>query len=313
MSSEPGKLFRAEALREQATTHDFGEVLRLSPRWMRPASWALVGLLILAALFSLLGKVDTYVAGPAVVRVEGRREVTASAGGNLAEILVHPGDHVVKGEALLRLDDLAERDQLASATQEFELELLRRLDDPGGAPSPALSQLRARRDLAAAQLQGRIIRSPIAGVVGDLRLRSGERLNPGEQAATVVQESARYSVTAWLPGESRPFLHRGLPLRLELKGFPYAHIEASIDALGDEVVGPVEARRYLGQNGSDIVPLSGAVVFVHATLETEHFLADGRKQSFFDGMQATAEASLHQERILFSLIPSLRLLADASP
>ena len=73
-------------------------------------------------------------------------------------------------------------------------------------------------------------------------------------------------MVAFLPGEDRPLLKRGMPLRLEVQGYRYAYQQLTVDSVGDEVVGPAEARRYLGDEIADAVQFTGPVVKVEAHL-----------------------------------------------
>ena len=115
---------------------------------------------------------------------------------------------------------------------------------------------------------------------------------------------------ALLPGHSRPHLLSGGSLRLELDGYRYFYQKLSIESVSDEVVGPVEARRYLGADVSDSLRLEGAVVVVRARLPAATFEVDDRTYRFFDGMSGRAEAPVRSERILHALIPGLRNLWD---
>ncbi|MCI0388646.1 MAG: hypothetical protein MOB07_07745 [Acidobacteria bacterium] len=119
-------------------------------------------------------------------------------------------------------------------------------------------------------------------------------------------EDDALSVIAILPGHYRPLLKPGLPLRLELTGFRYAYQRLTIDAVGNEVIGPNEVRRFLGQEIADSLALHGSSVIVQAHLPSRKFNAHGRWHEYHDGMTATAEARLRSENILLALVPGLR-------
>lgn len=62
--------FRREAVEDYASgLRDEGEVLRLSPRWMSWTYYSLLLLIVAAAVLATVGTAETYVRGPAVVRV----------------------------------------------------------------------------------------------------------------------------------------------------------------------------------------------------------------------------------------------------
>jgi membrane fusion protein (multidrug efflux system) len=145
-------------------------------------------------------------------------------------------------------------------------------------------------------------------VVSDVRIHAGRQLNPGEAILSLVGEDARFSVVAMLPGHHRPLLRPGMPLRLELAGYRYAYQDVTIDRVGDEVVGPNEVRRFLGEEVADVIPVAGPVVLVEASLEGRSFRVEGKTYNYFDGMQATAEARVRYESILVTFVPALKVI-----
>lgn len=150
------------------------------------------------------------------------------------------------------------------------------------------------------------MRAPTAGVVSDVRIRRGQHLAAGDVVASIVGDAARLVVTAMLPGELRPMLHAGSPLRLELQGFPYEYEELAIDSVGDELVGPAEVRRYLGPGLNESVDVKGTVVIVKATLPSRFFEVDGQRLTYFYGMLGFEQARVRAERILSVAIPGLK-------
>src|SRR5262249_1794166 len=120
---------------------------------------------------------------------------------------------------------------------------------------------------------------------------------------------ARAQVAVLLPGQYRPLLARGLPLRLELQGYPYSYQRLAVRTVGDEVVGPEEARRYLGRGIADAAPIEGPVVLAFADLPSPTSAADGRRYRFHDGMWGRAEVRVRSERILEAMVPGFKALS----
>lgn len=299
-------VFRAEALEYRARGRAEGRVLRFDPAWTGQTYWLLVAAGLAAALWALLGRVDEYAVGSAVVRMEGRVDVTSPVAGTVDTVAVVPGQRVAAGDVLAALHDAREVAELARIEAEFEEQLVRLLHAPGDVDvRSALVPLRAQRDLARARVEERRVRAPRAGVVGDVRVRPGQQVQPGDLVATLAGPDARFRVVALLPGQYRPLLRRGMPLRLEVQGYALAWQEVVIDALGDEVIGPVEARRYLGPVADTLAP-SGPVVLVEARLPGRRFVAGGRTLAYHEGMAARAEVSVRSESILAMLVPGLR-------
>lgn len=302
-----GRLYRQEALQEHARPRLEGEVLRIAPGWTRWAYWMLLMVLATALLFCVVGTVHDYASGPAIMRVEGKVDVTGELLGLVTAVEVEPGQSVTAGQVLARLHAQDEDAALERLQREFELQLVRLLRDPGDqAARQSLTSLRAEKELAQTRRESRVIRAPRAGLVTDLRVRPGQYLQPGESVATLVGDGARVSLVALLPGSSRPFLHPGKPLRVELEGFEYEYRELLIDSVSDQILGPNEVRRYLGREISDALTLGGPQVLVRASLPSSTFVRKGQTFNYFDGMVARAEARLQEESILVMLIPGLK-------
>ncbi len=302
-------IFREEALRYHGEYRSAGAVLRISPGWVSWFYWLLVLVLVSGGLYAIFGTVHEYATGPAVVRIEGRVDVTARTAGTVSEVLVKPGQRVGQGDLLVGFYLAPEGAELSRVEREFDLQLVKVLRDPAdqGARA-ALTSLRAQRELAKAHLDERSVRAPRAGVVSDIRIRPGQHLAPGERILTLVGAESRSSIVAMLPGHYRPLLRPGMGLRLELVGFRYAYRELKIEAIGDEIVGPAEVRRFLGPDLADAVQVQGPVVLVSARLPSNTFVARDQTFQYYDGMPAMAEARVRTESILLTFVPGLRYL-----
>ncbi|ATB32681.1 efflux RND transporter periplasmic adaptor subunit [Melittangium boletus] len=299
--------FREEALRHHEGTHGDGEVLRLSPRWTRWTYWVLVSLAASALLFCLLGTLPEYASGPAVVRLEGRDDLTSQTPGIVAAVDVKAGQRVEAGQELVSFLTQEETATLERIQREFELQLVRVLQRPSDeAARQALTSLRAERELAQARQRARTLRAPRAGIVSALRVRPGQYVNPGESVVSVRGDHVHVSLVALLPGGYRPRLVPGRSLRVELNGFSHEYLTLTIDSVGEQILGPNEVRRYLGADSADAVALSGPMVLVRARIDSPTFTLGGKTFDYFDGMLARAETRVSTERILVTLIPGLK-------
>jgi multidrug efflux pump subunit AcrA (membrane-fusion protein)/GAF domain-containing protein len=303
-------LFREQALRiHQAGMRIEGDLLRADPSWMQWTYRLLLAVLATALLFSLLGTVREYASGPAVVRLGGRTDLRATAAGTVHEVTVERGDRVAAGQVLVRLHGAQEAAGLERIEREIELQLVNRLRNPADtAAERSLLSLRAERELARSRVDERALRAPAAGVVDDVRVRPGQPVSPGQILTTLAGPGGERTVMALLPGEFRPLLKPGMPLRLELQGYRYAYQHLVVEEVGGEVVGPAEARRYLGEEIADAATLGGPVVLVTARVPSLTFEAEGRTRRYHDGMWGKAEVRVRSERILVALVPALRAL-----
>jgi membrane fusion protein (multidrug efflux system) len=303
-NESPERLFRAEAVAYHAQPREDGALLEIAPSWARQSFRLLLGVLLCALLYLILGRAHEYASGPAILRVEGRTDLTARVAGVVSAVLVHPGERVRAGQPLMQFFMEQESAELERIKKEQELQLLKLLRDPSDqAARAALTTLRAERELATARLSLRLVRAPHAGVVSDVRIRSGESLMVGDLVVTLLPEDATLSLVALLPGRYRPMLRAGQPLRFELEGYRYEYRELPIDEVGDAVIGPHEAQRYLGPDLADSVQLQGPVVLVRAHLPWRSFVSDGRAFDYYDGLHAWAQVRVRSERIARLLLP----------
>lgn len=301
------RIFREEAVRHHEGAQEDGDLLRISPRWTRWTYWVLLALVLCAGLYSVLGTIPEYASGPAMVKVEGRGDLTTQTPGIVASVEVKPGQRVVAGQPLVSFLSQEETASLERIQREFELQLVRVLQEPSDeAARQALTSLRAERELAEARRRARTLRAPHDGVVGSLRVRQGQYVNPGENVVSVVGDDVHVTLVALLPGGYRPRLEPGKPLRVELNGFKHEYQTFTIESVGDQIIGPSEVRRYLGADSGDAVELSGPMVLVRARIDTSTFSIKGKTFDYYDGMLAQADARVNEERILVTLIPGLK-------
>jgi membrane fusion protein (multidrug efflux system) len=301
------RIFREEALRHHEGAQQEGDLLRISPKWTRWTYWVLLALLVAAALYSVLGTIPEYASGPAMVKVEGRSDLTTEVPGIVASVDVQPGQHVEAGQPLVSFLSQEETATLERIQREFELQLVRVLQDPADESArQSLTSLRAERELAQARQRARTLRAPHAGVVSTLRVRQGQYVSPGENVVSVAGDDVNVTLVALLPGGYRPRLEPGKPLRVELNGFTHEYQTFEIESVGDQIIGPKEVRRYLGADSADAVDLSGPMVVVRARIPSPTFTSKGRTFNYFDGMLAKADARVRSERILVTLIPGLK-------
>jgi biotin carboxyl carrier protein len=306
-------LFRREALEQYQALDEANDPLRISPAWTRWSYWTLLGALAAALIFSLVGDVREYASGLAVVWMGNRDDVTTESAGTVGAVEVSAGQRVRPGQVLVRLHEAQEAAELARLDQEFELQLVNRLRDPSDVSAEqALIGLRTQRQAASARLGERILRAPSAGVASDVRVRPGQYLTAGQPVLSIVHGQERPTLVVMLPGEYRPQVRRGMPIRFEIAGYRYAYQKLTVDAVGDEVVGPNEARRYLGPEIGDSIQLNGPVVILKAALPRPDFAAEGHRYRFHNGMHGNAEVEVRSEKILVTLVPGLKALFRSS-
>jgi membrane fusion protein (multidrug efflux system) len=305
------QLFRAEAVEARLQPQqDHGEPIRIAPHWSRAMYWMLVALVIVGVFGVAIGEISQYSTGPAVVRQEGRAEVTAVGAGSLVSIDVEPGQRVVKGQVLARLRDVSERAEYDSTRSDFHAQLRNRLLDPTDeAAAQQVRTLQRQLESAEAALEQRVVRAPNDGIVTDIGVETGQHVDTGDAVMSVVDDRALgLELIAFLPGGDRPQIESGMSLRLELLGFDYAYQDVVVETISEGVVGPNEAKRMLGPQLADTLPIGGGVVMVRARLPTRTFVSDGTEYPYHDGMGGVAEVRMRDETILEMLVPALKEL-----
>lgn len=301
-------IFRREAEEAYEGAGQKGAPLALAPLWIDRTYWLILAIVGTGVLFTVVAQVGEYAHGPAVVRALGRLDLATPTGGIVIGVDVEPGAKVVAGQTLVRFHTENERQELEHLDREFELKLVSLLLHPGDESArQSMAALRASRELAAARLKERQVVAPSAGVVRNLRIRPGQMLAPGDLVMTLVDESnVAFSVVALVPGQFRPMLKPGMPLRFELEGYPQIASHLTVESVSDEVVGPNEVRRYLGQELGDTLPnIQGSLVLVRARLPQATFRWKGQDFSFYDGVPGRVDVRVRSLRLLAMLFPAL--------
>lgn len=306
--------FRPEAVAHATVHRTEGDVLRLSSEWTRALTFRLlVGLVLTALAYVVIGRLHDYGSGQAVVLMTGRSDLRAKRAATVRAIDVRLGEHVAQGAILVRFASEFEIAELNELRREIDGELAKTLRDPSDvAARAALASLIARRELATVHLEEFSPRAPRAGVVTDVRIRPGQVVGAGDVLVTLADEAAECSVLAMIPGQYRPRLQPGARLRFEVTGYRYAYQHLTVAEVGEEIVGPSEVQRHLGKEIADALDLRGPIELVRASLPACTFTVDGQPFQFHHGMTGTASVRAHSERIIFALVPAARALFGGS-
>ncbi len=307
MPDETPKLYRDEALEHYRLNQADGHVVRIAPTWTGLSYWLIVWVVAAGFVFSLLVSVNEYATGAAVVRIDGRIDLTAPTQCTVSDVLVKPGQRVSAGETLVRFYLAQEEAELARVQLEYDGLLLRLLREPGDQLARAgLNGLQAQRALAMARVAARSVVAPSDGIATDISVRAGQAVNVGDALITLATSSSKGKVVAMVPAYFRPMIARGLPLRLELSGFRFAYQTLRVESVGDEAVGPAEVKRFLGPESADTVGVDGPVVLVLAELQGGAFESAGQTYRYYDGMVGVADVKVRTQSLLMTMIPGLK-------
>lgn len=301
-----GSLFRPAALQyHRRKDEDEGRTLRVTPAWLSDAYWSLLLAGAVACGLLLLCTTSEYASGLAVIRLAERSEVSAETSGIVKEVAVAPGDRVREGQVLARLEGAGRVAELDKLRRQFELQLIDRLRNPRDASASALGAAHEEVRLAERRLEALTLRAPHDGVIGDVLLRVGRPVEPGQPALTVISPGSRQepAVIGLLPGRYRPLLKPGMSLQLRLRGYRAARQQLTIDHVSASVVGASEVRALAGQVVEAGPAAAAGFVIVQARLPSTRFEDSGRVYEVHDGMLGMAEVPVRSRRLASLLLP----------
>jgi membrane fusion protein (multidrug efflux system) len=278
------------------------DVIRVSPEWADNVFWVLLGMLGFAVILISVIRLEEQAEGTGIVRLSGQRDIVALTSSVVESVDVLPGARVEKGDVLARFVRQQDHQALKSTQEQLDRQMASALRDVSDAAKrSALLSLKVQRDEIVAKLEAGVVRAPARGIVSNLRIRPGQAVATGELLASIVSDSTRFSIIAVLPGQYRPKLKPGMPLRLEFEGYHDSLQLITIGQVSNEIVGPTEVKRFLGEEVAETLAMEGAQVLVQAELPGPTFAARGGTFPFHQGLQARVSAVL-EERSAWSLI-----------
>ncbi|BAZ68647.1 MAG: HlyD family efflux transporter periplasmic adaptor subunit [Pelatocladus maniniholoensis HA4357-MV3] len=150
------------------------------------------------------------------------------------------------------------------------------------------------------QLQQRIIRSPINGVIYELPIeKPGAVVQAGQEVAQIAPSNSDYILKAQMPSQESGFLKVGMPVKMKFDAYPF------------QDYGVVEGQVRWVSPDSKIVetPQGNIEVFdVEVTLDKPYIQAGDKRIILTPGQTATAEVIVRQRRLAdFILDPFKKL------
>lgn len=154
------------------------------------------------------------------------------------------------------------------------------------------------------QLQGQesyVIRASRSGMVSNLQVREGQRLDPGKPALALVPEHRQMTAQLLVPVRAAGFLDSGLPLNIRYDAFPYQKFgiyHGGINKISSSVLLPEELLN---------APVSVREPVFRVTAELDHAAvhAYGRDFPLKPGMTLAADIRLSERSLLQWLMEPL--------
>jgi RND family efflux transporter MFP subunit len=172
--------------------------------------------------------------------------VTAPAGGELAEILVRPGQRVEAGTIIARFDDAAEqidyeRALLAAEDARSALSRTSGLASSNVVANTAVSaaQLAASNAELALRnaemaLERRTITSPIAGTIGLIRVSPGNFVS-AQTAITTIDDTSSILIDFWVPERYAAQIEPGMPVAVSAIALPGRSFTGDVSAVDSRI------------------------------------------------------------------------------
>lgn len=249
--------------------------------------------------------------GPVItgsIQPERRADLRAEVSAVVTQVHKENGEPVNRGDLLLRLDDTAIRDSLASAeealrasTQAFEqterqLQRQKALQAQGMTSMSALEDVEVRRnnaqsDLVAArarvasarqQLQRTEVRAPFSGVVSERKASAGDTVQVGRELVKVI-DPASMRFEGLVSADRMHELKLGQEVSFRVNGYPKVEFRGKvkrIDASANATTRQVEVLVSISQG--ELLRVSG--LYAEGRIET------GRQQTLLVPEGAVARA-----------------------
>ncbi|MEO1534312.1 MAG: HlyD family efflux transporter periplasmic adaptor subunit [Planctomycetota bacterium] len=260
-----------ERANRSVVAHARAETRRQIGDLFKPRGWgkklALAASLAFGAWVAF-GTLEYRVSANATVLPAEQRHIAAPFAGQLAAVLVAPGDDVVEGQVLAEFDRSeleVEREQLRAEIEIARLNEDRAIADSKSADAALARAERTRGEARLREVERRIeqssVRAPFTGrvVAGDLRKRVGETLPLGEPLFQIA-DTSEWTLEVEVPQRVAGDVQAGLAGDFATDARPEAPSSFSIERL---------AAMPEMRNGSSVYVAKGSVV------EPEEWLKPG--------------------------------------
>ncbi|HEY6172898.1 MAG TPA: HlyD family efflux transporter periplasmic adaptor subunit, partial [Kofleriaceae bacterium] len=310
IKADKGSLYRGEALEAHRTRGQEGQLIQLSPAWVKRAYPLLIITLVVAATFAAFVKVPTYSTGTAVIMFEGSTSVTATAAGTVGRVFVKENEPVKKGDPLLELASPEAAAQLIQAETEWRDQQVQFLfDQTDEQIRRSLKSAATSRDHALALVEARTIRAPRDGVVTNVHIKEGVALQLGAYVMQITDENSEIEVLGFLPSKDSPKIRETMGMQLDLDGYKKARVIGAITHIQPDAVSGTEAAKIGGEILADTIAKdlqAGTTwITVRARLPQRTFKAGHSTYRYHHGMHATVEIKIQSKPFLATLLPAI--------
>ncbi|MFT3696207.1 MAG: HlyD family efflux transporter periplasmic adaptor subunit [Kofleriaceae bacterium] len=306
-AADKKSLYRPEALQYHRKKGSEGVVAELSPKWTRRAYPFLLVTMLVAAIAGILVRVPTYSSGFGIVR-RASMPVTALAQGNVEALYFQRGDTVKKGDRLAKLSSPKEEGDYAQVKAERDQAQTNYLFDEQDEQSR--KQVKAATTAlvhAQSVLDQRYVYATADGTVSDIHTDEGKAVQPGQELMRIIKPGTKPEILAFLPSTDRPRVKQHeMKLQVGVEGFKLKRPRLAIDSISEDVVGPSDIRRMVGQEVADTLKLPNegvSFMVVKGTFDSDKFKSGHKIYELHDGMPAKVEIEIDTKPFLAEVFP----------
>ncbi|MBF2065157.1 MAG: HlyD family efflux transporter periplasmic adaptor subunit [Calothrix sp. C42_A2020_038] len=207
-------------------------------------------------------------------------------------------------QAKLRLDQ--EQNSYQSVLQSGKLavlkttEQLKDLETQSGALRSQIAQIGSQITSLKLQLQQRVVRAPIDGVIFELPVsKPGVVVQPGQRIAQIAPKNSGFVLKADIPIQDSGFLKVGMPVKVKFDAYPfqeYGIVEGKVNWISpDTRITPAPEGR-IENFGLEI------------TLNQQHIQYGAKRIPLTAGQTATAEVIVRQRRVIDYILDPFKKL-----
>ncbi|MEL6166742.1 MAG: HlyD family efflux transporter periplasmic adaptor subunit, partial [Cyanobacteria bacterium J06628_3] len=157
-----------------------------------------------------------------------------------------------------------------------------------------IAQTRSEITSLQLQMQQRIVRSPIDGIVFELPVsKPGEVLQTGQRIAKIAPENSGYVLKAKMPVKETGLLKEGMPVKVKFDAYPfqeYGILPGKVSWISPD--SKVESQANAGAESYEL----------RITLDKPYIQNGSRRISLSPGQTANAEVIVRQRRVIDLLL-----------
>ncbi|NHF65312.1 HlyD family efflux transporter periplasmic adaptor subunit [Xanthomonas hortorum] len=212
------------------------------------------------------------------VQLLQQQDVAIQNQGQLKELQKHALDLRVEHSQLQ-----SELEQNPATLEGKRNEIARQIADV----AQSLSESEARRSV--------VLRAPADGVIGNLFVHAGQPVSAQQPLVTLLPKNITLRAELWVPSKAVGFVTRGDRVLLRYQAFPYQKFGRHAGRVVEVSRSAVTSKELSSLLGQQIEEARYRVV---VELETQHIVANGRKELLRPGMVLDADILLEKRKLI---------------